>query len=181
MERKLDIKTIIAIVGSGLCLALIIIAVMTLIRGKQSKNQVAPEDFSFALTWNVYGVSSYDSLTTKLVKTTDATHPEDYVTSYRMTEEERWKVWQLVQDLDIDSYPDEFDPQNGMSSPTMTLILTVRTAEGEKTVAARDIALSFRSEDDKGQQFLGTCRVIQEMLTATEAWQDLPEYEHFYE
>ena len=55
------------------------------------------------------------------------------------------------------------------------------TSEGEKTVAARNIALSFQSDTDKGQQFLTTCRAIQEMLTATEAWNDLPEYEHLYE
>ena len=52
----------------------------------------APEDFSFALTWNCLGVSSYDSATGKLVKTTDATHPEDYVTEYRLTEQERRQI-----------------------------------------------------------------------------------------
>ena len=35
-----------------------------------------PEDFSFSLIWGAYGTSSYDSRTGKLVKTTDATHPE---------------------------------------------------------------------------------------------------------
>ena len=46
-----------------------------------------PEDFSFALTWGVYGISSYDSRTGKLVKTKDATNPRDYVTYVNLSDE----------------------------------------------------------------------------------------------
>ena len=145
------------------------------------KTEKAPEGFSFALTWNAYGVSSYDSATGKLVKTTDATHPEDYVTEYRLTEKELGKVWQLLQELDADSYPDEYDPGAGKSKPPMTLIHTVRSSEGEKTIAARRINAGYESPDPKGQKFLDACRAIEELLTATEAWNDLPEFEHLYE
>lgn len=55
----------------------------------KSNPTVVPEDFSFALTWNCYGVSSYDSQTGKLVKTTDATNPDDYVTYYQLTTEDK--------------------------------------------------------------------------------------------
>ena len=48
-----------------------------------------PEDFSFSLIWGVYGTSSYNSRTGKLVKTTDATHPEDYVTYMHLSDEAR--------------------------------------------------------------------------------------------
>ena len=139
----------------------------------------APEDFSFALTWNCYGVSSYDSATGKLVKTTDATHPEDYMTEYQLTAAERRQVWQLLRKLDVDSYPDEYDT-GLMSKPPCVLILTVRTAAGEKTIRAQGEPFVDTARDEKGQAFLDACRTIEELLYATEAWQALPDYEHYY-
>ena len=64
------------------------------------------EDFSFSLTWGVYGISSYDSQTGKLVKTTDATNPEDYVTYYKLTKEDKEAIYNLLTSLDVNSYPD---------------------------------------------------------------------------
>lgn len=142
-----------------------------------------PLSFSFSLTWNVFGTSSYDSVTGRLVKTTDATRPEDYVTTYRLTDEETARISELIRGLDIDRYPDVYDPQAGKlgSDPSMTLILSVRTGETEKTVTAKDIALTYESDDSDGQRFLDVCRKIIEILTGTEAWQSLPEYEFFYD
>ena len=139
-----------------------------------------PADFSFALTWNCYGVSSYDSATGKLVKTTDATHPEDYVTCHALTDGEREYVYNLNCDLDVNSYPDEYDPGNGGSEPPMTLILTVRAGGVEKTIRAEHISLLFESENEKGQRFLSTCKDICNMLMATEEWKALPDYEFLY-
>ena len=139
-----------------------------------------PEDFSFAISWN-HGVTSYDSATGVLVKESDATHPEDYTTEYRLTEQELQMVWQLIQQLDIQSYPDQYDPNPGkQSKPPTSLILTVRTAEGEKTIAARGINAGYESPDPKGQKFLDVCRAIEEILTGTKAWKDLPEFERLY-
>ncbi|MBR6709186.1 MAG: hypothetical protein IKL84_05855 [Clostridia bacterium] len=142
-----------------------------------------PDDFSFALTWGCYGISSYDSRTGKLVKTTDATHPEDYVTAYTMSAEELARVYATLRALEINEYPLVYDPQEGgvMSRPTMTLILTVRTGSETRTVKAENIALIYESKSEKGQRFLDACRTIHDMLTATEAWQALPDYEFLYE
>ncbi len=41
--------------------------------------------FSFSLTWGCYGVSSYDSKIGVLLNTTDATRPDDYITTYFLT------------------------------------------------------------------------------------------------
>ncbi len=138
---------------------------------------------SFSLTWGTYGISSYDSATGRLVKATDATRPEDYVTTYRLTDEETELISELIRGLDIDRYPDVYDPQAGKlgSDPSMTLILSVRMGAKEKTVTAKNIALTYESEDPDGQLFLDVCREIVEILTGTEAWQSLPEYEFFYE
>ena len=142
---------------------------------------VVPEDFAVALTWNCYGVSSYDSQTGKLVKTTDASNPDDYVTYYQLTNQDKEYIYSLIAPLDISSYPEEYDPQNGMSEPSMTLILTVYCNGIQKTIKAENIALSFTSEDEKGQAFLSVCEAICNRLTATEEWKALPDYENFYE
>lgn len=145
-----------------------------------SNTAVVPKDFALALTWNCYGISSYDSQTGKLVKTTDATNPDDYVTYYELTDQDKEYIYNLIAPLDISSYPDVYDPQNGASKPSMTIILTVYCNGTKKTIKAEDIAMSFTSEDEKGQAFLSVCEAICNRLTATEEWKALPDYENFY-
>ena len=140
-----------------------------------------PEDFSFAITWNTYGISSYDSETGKLIKTTDATNPDDYVTYYQLTEEEKEYFYGLLTVLDVSSYPEIYNPLNGMSKPSMTLVLTVRMNGEVKTIKAQNIALSFESVDKKGQEFLEVCETISNRLMETEEWKALPAYERLYE
>ena len=141
---------------------------------------VVPEDFSFALTWGCYGTSSYDSKTGKLVKTTDATNPDDYVTYYQLTDEDKEYIYNLITQLDVSSYPEEYDPQNGGSDPSMTLVLTVYYNGMNKTIKAKNISLSYTSKNKKGQAFLSTCEAIHNRLTATEEWKSLPDYEFLY-
>ena len=141
---------------------------------------VVSKDFAFALTWGCYGVSSYDSQTGKLVKTTDATNPNDYVTYYQLTDQDKEYIYNLIASLDVSAYPEVYDPQNGMSEPSMTLILTVYGKETQKTIKAENIALSFLSGDEKGQVFLSVCEAICNRLTATEEWEALPDYENPY-
>ena len=140
--------------------------------GCGKKTEEVPAEFSFALTWGVFGISSYDSATGRLVKTSD----EDIETVYQLTEQERQQVWEWLCELDVKSYPDEYDPNPDVGcDPAETLILTVRTAEGEKTITARDTAYAETSKDTKGDLFLKACRAIQRLLTDTEAWRAMPE------
>ena len=162
-------------------LLLCLVWALPVLAGCEKKSAGAPEDFEFSLTWGVYGISSYDSQTGRLVKTTDATHPEDYVTTHHLTQEERETLWQVIRDLDVESYPDVYDPCSFQSTPSATLILTVRSGGREKTVRCEDIALMWEGKDKKGQAFLTACRTISELLTATEEWHALPDYEFLYE
>ncbi len=147
-----------------------------------------PEDFSFALRWGTYGISYYDSMSKVLIKTADATYPDEYITSCTLSDTQMKEIYALLRDLDISSYPETYDPINDpnsdlqtMSEPSMTLILTVRRGDGGKTVACRDIAMQFKGYDQKSQKFLDVCKTIKEIMTGTEEWKALPEYEFFYE
>lgn len=145
-------------------------------------NEPTSDHSSFSYVWGVNGISSYDSETGKLVKTTDATHPEKYETTYMLSESETAQIHELIGSLDILSYPDEYNPNEGVySSPSMTLILSVKDGDTEKTVKAEDIAYSYSSEDEKGQKFLSVCKAIEEILTGSEEWKALPDYEFLYD
>lgn len=142
-----------------------------------------PEEFEFSITWGVNGISSYDSESGKLVKTTDATDPSDYITTYILTDEERAEIYELIEDLKLEKYPDEYDPHNGglSTEPSMTLILSVHTDAGDKTVAAHNVAVTYESKDPGGQRFLTACEKIVDILKSTDRWRALPEYEFFYD
>ena len=141
-----------------------------------------PEDFSVSLTWNCFGVSSYDSETGKLVKTTDATNPADYVTYYQLTNEDKSYIYDLIVSMDVYSYPDVYDPNENLGSdPPMTLILKVKTNGDSKEIKAEDIAREFTSQNKKGQMYLSTCKAIINRLQSTDEWKALPEYEFFYD
>jgi len=139
--------------------------------------------FEFSLTWNTYGISSYDSESGKLVKSSDTSSPDAYVTTYRLTSEEKQKIFELIRRLGIASYPDTYDPHGGTlaSDPSMTLILSVKTDKINKTVTARNIALTYTADNEKGQRFLNVCAEIKDILTSTDEWKALPEYEVFYD
>ena len=141
-----------------------------------------PEDFSFALTWGVYGISSYDSRTGKLVKTKDATNPADYVTYVKLSDEVTELIYKKLRALDVESYPDEYDPAPMMGSdPSADLILTIRNGDRVKTVTAKDVSLSYDALFPKGKRFIDTCLDISDILTATEEWKALPDYEFYYD
>lgn len=139
-------------------------------------------NYSFSLTWNTYGISSYDSKTGTLIKTSDATNPKEYTTNLKLTEQQYSAIWKLIKGLDIESYPDEYNPHgNGASTPYMTLILSVKADGIDKTITVKETMLSYEANNKKGQKFLDTCKGIRDILTATEEWNALPEYEFFYD
>ena len=138
-------------------------------------------DFSFSLVFNTYGISSYDSETGKLVKTTDATHPEDYVTEYRLTEEEKQEIWLLVRAMEPMSYPDEYNPFSSRSKPSRNIILTVRYGVVDKTIACRNVSLSDDPADEKGKRVMAVHDKIVEIVTSSDAWKNLPDWEFLYE
>ena len=140
-----------------------------------------PDDFSFSLTWGVYGISSYDSKTGKMVKTSDTPNPEDYTTYCQLSDEDMEYIYNLIVALDVNSYPEEYDPQAGFSEPWRTLILTVRVGGEVKTIRAGHVSDMMHSEDEKGQLFLDTCEAISYRLELTREWMKLPIYPKRYQ
>lgn len=150
--------------------------------GEKILPQERPEDFSFSLIWGTYGTSLYDSRTGKLVKTTDATNPEDYVTYLHLSDKTLDYFYGLLRDLDIEDFPEEYDPdRHTMCTPSSALTVTVRAGGRTKTVRVDDMAASRIAYIGKCKKYIETCAAIRDFLMQTEEWKALPEYEFFYD
>ena len=166
----------------ALILALLMLLTPLVGCGEKLLPEERPDDFSFSLVWGAYGTSSYDSRMGKLVKTTDATNPEDYVTYLQLSDETLDYFYRLLRDLDVEDYPDEYDPDpHTMCSPSSALSITVRAGGRTKTVRVDDMAASRIAYIGKCKKYIETCTAIRDFLMQTEEWKALPEYEFFYD
>lgn len=141
-----------------------------------------PEDFSFSLVWDVMGDSSYDSKTGKLVKQKVMYRLDEFTTTYFLTEEETLEVYKLISEIDIESYPDEYDPLNAATSPSRDIILSVTMNGKTKTITCKDIAVTSSTPNgEKGRNFMKVHDTIVKILTGSEEWKALPDYERIYD
>ncbi|MBO5300092.1 MAG: hypothetical protein J6B51_08490, partial [Clostridia bacterium] len=95
---------------------LIFVLTFTLTACSSVTTEKRPDDFSFSLVWGVYGISYYNSESCSLVKTTDATNPEYYVSTMRLSSEDLDEIYAKISELDMDSYPEKYDPFDSMMS-----------------------------------------------------------------
>ena len=138
-------------------------------------------EFDFSLTWGTFGISSYDSKTGRLVKTDDVKNVEDFTTTYFLTPQEKLTVYKTVRDMEITSYPDEYNPTEGIgSNPYQTLILSAKINDISKTITANQVALG-KATSEKGQRFMDACNTISDILENTEEWKALPDYPWLYD
>ena len=138
-----------------------------------------PEDFSFAIRWNTYGISTYDSDTGILVKDTKASDPKEYTADLVLTQEQEKLVYDYIRELNPYSYSDDYEPRGNVpGEPPHPLYLTVRINSTEKQIRVKNFS---GTTDKKGELYRSTCNAIIEILESTEEWQGLPEYERFFE
>ena len=137
-------------------------------------------EFNFSLTWGVFGISSYDSETGRLVKTDDVSNVEDFTTTYFLTPQEELTIYKTLEGLEMYSYPDEYNPTKGIGSdPYQTLILSANIENTSKTITADFVALD-KATSEKGQRFMDACDTISGILENTDEWKALPENPHVY-
>ena len=138
-------------------------------------------DFSFSLTWGIFGHSSYDSETGRLVKTDDVSPNDDYVATHFLTPQEKLAIYKTVRALEITSYSDEFNPTMNGSDPYETLVLSARIGNISKTITAKEVGLNSPASSTKGREFMDACETISDILESTEEWKAMPDFPFYYE
>ena len=142
----------------------------------------APEDFSFSLVWNTYGISSYDSKTGILIKENDIDFVDVYTTEMHFDRETLFAVYNSIAGLDWAYYPEEYDPNPRIKQePPVSFVLTMRNGNTVKTIKAVNIAEEKDGADEHGIDFLTVCRSIADQIMDTEEWKSLPPYAHLFE
>ncbi len=140
-----------------------------------------PEDFVFSLTWGCCGDSTYNSETGELVKQKIATDVSAYTTTFFPTDEQKAEIYALIAEMQPEEYPDEFDPIKGKSSPSRNIILTVTMNGKTKTITCLDVSFDNTPDGAKGKKFMAVHDAIVSMLTNSEEWLALPDYEFYYD
>ena len=138
-------------------------------------------DFSFSFTWGVFGDYSYDSTTGNLTKRYTMPDYKPGAVTCNLTMQEKVQIYKIIQELDMDSYPDEYNPTEGIASvPNKKLVLSAQLDRITKTITAREVAFSDATSE-KGQKFMDACDAIEDILENTEEWKALPDYPYLYE
>lgn len=138
-------------------------------------------EFSFSLTWGTFGISSYDSVTGRLVKTDDVSNKEDYQTTHFLTAQEKAEIFKIIEDFNPYIYPDIYNPMEGkFSVPYQDIIFSVEIDGERKTITAEQVALG-EATDASGKRFMNACKTIANILENTDEWKALPDFPFLYD
>lgn len=150
-------------------------------RFSKSVDDMFAVDFSFSLTWGTYGISSYDSATGLLIKTSDVGNKEDYETTHFLTAQEKVRIFAIIEQLNPHIYPDEYNPTEGIATdPYQNLILSVEMYDETKTITAEQVAFD-EATTPQGKVFMDACKKIADILENTDEWKALPDYPYLYD
>ena len=157
------------------------------------------DGFSFRIRWGVMKQSSYDSGTGILIKTTNASDPDEFKTKLKLSREDLAELSELATALDLSAIPDApetYEPYItegvgwALAKPANVLELTLRTEQGEKTILCigslslmlwdEDMEAMYEPVDANGAAFVTLVRRILGMIRSSKAWKALPEYEVLY-
>ncbi len=159
---------------------------------RYSRKVIVPEDFSISLSWGIYGISSYDSRTGNLIKELNPTglfgaSKDDFKAKYYLSDDEKEKIYKLLLDIDFDSYPSDYRPYEEYWCLPMSLFrITVRYKGYEKAIYSEQFPGEILSRDyyqeiytdKRSYNFIRLYDTLVEILTSTEEWKTMPQYDH---
>ncbi|MBR2024489.1 MAG: hypothetical protein IKA02_01630 [Clostridia bacterium] len=140
-----------------------------------------PDDFYFTLSWGAFGRSSYDSKTGKLVKDSYVYDVDNFSTTYYLSDYEMKYIYDMIRDLHLEQYPDEFDDNDFITSdPYLTYSLSVEGGGFYKTVKANEVGIAYLEDSagktKKAKDYLKTIDEIVNILTRTDEWNELSDW-----
>ena len=154
-----------------------------------------PADFSLSLDWGYNGRSRYDSESGELIKdfwpSEFAQHTRsDFTTRFLLSDMGKAVLYYMLQGMNLDSYPDAYDPYTDVSIPSENIILTVKYADHEKTIRCKNICSTsydytiFRADpvvDERAERFVTFVKTIVRMIYSSKEWKALPDFDFYPE
>ena len=176
-----------------LCLFILMSICLATVLAGCSGELVVPDDFAVKIN---FGLSEYDSENGRLVKETRPSGMwgntlQDYTAKYFLTAEQKTKIYQMIMDMDFDSYPDNYNPCEGDETiPAYTVVLKIKHDGIEKEVSCHNIA-SLNNSDyyqknrpefwenlpKESKDFIILHETIIDMIRSSEEWKALPDYD----
>lgn len=136
-------------------------------------------DFEFSIIWGVNGNTSYNSETNRLIKSNMTADADKYSADLIIFCYERIRIKNIVDSIDLTSYPAEYNSNEGISGEPSTNFMLSVTENGKATrFSCSNILIYFESSNEKGQKFLSACKSIINILENTDKWKSLPEDEN---
>ncbi|MBP5155237.1 MAG: VWA domain-containing protein [Clostridia bacterium] len=147
------------------------------------------EGFGFAIGWGIYSDSTYDSRTGRLVKSHFQPDIADYTATLVLSEEQLAAVKEILDRLDLESYPAEFTPYDDIDSTVMEQTIPYETIkivmyDGPRAVSVccNEIALfGEKAYSEKTKAFFNAAQEITRIITASPEWQSLRELVNLHE
>ena len=148
-----------------------------------------PDDFSIAFDWENNGRSKYDGSSGELIKeyyTYYKLTRSDYTTHFFLSDMSKAVLYMMIREMNLDNYPDVYDPYTDTSIPTKDIVLTVKYGDYSKTIRcyhvwAYDFGYnSFRPDpivDEAAEKFNNLIKTIGRLITSSKEWKALPEFE----
>ncbi|MCR5206288.1 MAG: hypothetical protein K6E47_14765 [Lachnospiraceae bacterium] len=147
-----------------------------------------PDDFSISLAWDYNGRSRYDSASGELIKDIQPQeHPtSDFTTQFFLNDMGKAVLYFMLQKMNLDSYPDVYDPYTSTSLPSENIVLTVKSNDYEKTIRCDGIGFTsydysiFRPDpvvDENAGRFVTFVKTIVRMIYSSKEWKALPDFD----
>lgn len=150
-----------------------------------TNKKVEYDNFDFSIVWGVHGMSSYDSSSGTLIKTTyfeKGSSQDDYKTQLYLSKETKDNFVNMLNNINIYSYPKNYDPyyykrRTIYSTPGYKIKLSIPDLE----IETRD-TLPMYSDDvtnisKEGKSFLSCIDSITTYIENTSEWKSLKDSE----
>lgn len=152
-------------------MALLFVAGCSTTTPTPSLPETMPDDFSFVLDYGVNGKNQLD--TRKGTYTKDLILNPAVTTSLALSQTEKTEIYNMMQEIDILSYPDEFVPESSHHvTPYQSYHLTISYNGQEKSIFWADESVATTVEATKLREIFMR---IHEIVTNKDEYQALPE------
>lgn len=155
--------------------------ILTACSANKSQNSQLPEkkpsDFNFVLN---YGVNAKNQLDTpKGTYTKDMVTAPSVTTTLKLSDEEMNEIYTVMRNINILSYPDNFNPKSNMfQNPFQTYSIKIIANGKEKNIYWKDESVSNSKEAVKLRDLI---KRIHEIISTKEEYKKLPEPQGGYD